>query len=155
VPLIKAGFKPDSLSTDLHIDSMNSSTKDMLNVMGKFMAMGLTLREVVADATWHPAHEIKHEELGNLSVGAPADVAVLQVQHGNFGYIDMDGMKMMGDTKLVCELTVHSGKIMYDLNGISMDVWNRPVTSDASMAGHWTTFVPKPPLAMELAPTTK
>jgi dihydroorotase len=118
--------------------------------MGKFMAMGLTLQEVVADATWHPAREIKHEELGNLSVGGIADVAVLQVRHGSFGYIDMDSMKMMGDTKLVCELTVHNGKVVYDLNGISMDGWDKATTSDAALASHWTTFVPRPPLPSEL-----
>ena len=55
IPLIKAGFLPDSLSTDLHADSMNSSTKGMMNVMSKFMAMGLTLQQVVADTTSHPA----------------------------------------------------------------------------------------------------
>ena len=99
-PLIKDGFKPDSLSTDLHIGSFNSSTKDMLNVMSKFMAMGLTLQEVVADATWHPAREIKQEQLGSLTVGNPADIAVLNELHGKFGYEDMDNVKMMGDTKL-------------------------------------------------------
>ena len=101
VPLIKAGFLPDSLSTDLHADSMNSSTKDMLNVMSKFMAMGLTLQQVVADTTWHPATEIQRPELGNLSVGAPADVAVLSEEHGKFGFLDMDNTKLMGDTRLI------------------------------------------------------
>src|SRR3979490_426828 len=47
VPFIQQGFKPDSLSTDLHADSMNSGTKDLLNVASKFMAMGLSLKEVV------------------------------------------------------------------------------------------------------------
>src|SRR5689334_14502914 len=72
VPMIKQGFRPDSISTDLHVTSMNSATKDILNVASKFMAIGLTLQEVVADMTAHPAHEIKHDELGNLSVGSVA-----------------------------------------------------------------------------------
>ena len=156
-PLIKDGFKPDSLSTDLHIGSMNGNTKDMLNVMSKFMAMGLTLQEVVADATWHPAREIKQDTLGNLSVGSPADVAVLTLEHGKFGYWDMDNMKMMGDTKLSCELTVRDGKIVYDLNGISMDVWNQPGTSDPQMSSHWTRYRPVPalPTHPELITPTK
>lgn len=154
-PLIQAGFKPDSLSTDLHIDSMNSATKNMLNVMGKFMAMGLSLKEVVADTTWHPAQEIKQEQLGNLSVGAPADIAVLSEEHGNFGYLDMENMKMMGDTRLICELTMRDGKIVYDLNGLSMDVWNGKLTSDPKIAAHWTTFVPVPPLPAQLTPSEK
>ena len=154
-PLIQDGFKPDSLSTDLHIGSMNSSTKDMLNVMSKFMAMGLTLQEVVADTTWHPAREIKQEQLGNLSVGSPADIAVLRLDHGKFGYIDMDYVKMMGDSRLVCELTLRDGRIVYDLNGISMDLWNGKPTSDPSLAGHWTTFIPRPALPDQLTRTEK
>jgi len=154
-PLIKDGFKPDSLSTDLHIGSMNSSTKDMLNVMSKFMAMGLTLQEVVADATWHPAREIKQEQLGNLSVGSPADIAVLSLEHGKFGYIDMDYVKMMGDSRLVCQLTMRDGRIVYDLNGISMDLWDGKATSDPSIAAHWTFFVPRPALPEQLTPTEK
>lgn len=153
VPLIKAGFLPDSLSTDLHADSMNSSTKDMLNVMSKFMAMGLTLQQVVADTTWHPAQEIRRPQLGNLSVGAPADVAVLSEEHGKFAYLDMDNTKLMADTRIICQLTVRDGKVVFDLNGISMDPWNDPhPSSDPRLARHWTVFPPRPPLPDQLNP---
>lgn len=123
VPAIKQGFLPDSISTDLHIGSMNSGMKDMLNVMDKFLAMGLTLDEVIVRSTWNPAKEIHHEELGNLSVGAPADVTVLRVENGKFGFTDMYGARMNGNQKLTCELTVHNGKVVYDLNGISRPDW--------------------------------
>jgi len=153
VPLIKDGFLPDSLSTDLHFDSMNSNTKDLLNVMSKFMAMGLTLQQVVTETTWHPAQEIRRPQLGNLSIGAPADVAVLSEEHGKFGFLDMDNMKLMGDTRLHCELTLRDGKVVYDLNGISMDVWNDPhPTSDPQASSHWTTFRPRPPLPEQITP---
>jgi dihydroorotase len=155
VPLIKDGFLPDSLSTDLHTGSMNSSTKGMLNVMGKFMAMGLTLQQVVADTTWHPAREIKQEQLGNLSVGAPADVAVLSEEHGNFGFLDMDNTKLMGNTRLVDQMTVRAGKVVYDLNGLSMDLWNQPPSSNPQMASHWTIYRPRPALPEELIPAKK
>ena len=82
VPAIKEGFLPDSISTDLHIGSMNAGMKDMLNVMSKFLALGLSLDDVIARSTWNPAREIQHEELGHLSVGAPADVAVLRLETG-------------------------------------------------------------------------
>src|SRR5207244_12151970 len=75
MPAIKEGFRPDSISTDLHIGSMNAGMKDMLNVMDKFLAMGMSLDDVIRWSTWNPAREIKHEELGHLSVGASADVA--------------------------------------------------------------------------------
>jgi dihydroorotase len=153
VPLIKAGFLPDSLSTDLHVDSMNSSTKDMLNVMSKFMAMGMTIEQVVADTTWHPAQEIRRTELGNLSVGAPADVAVLSEEHGKFGFLDMDNTKLSADTRLEDELTIRAGKVVYDLNGLSMDLWNEPhPSSNPQMATHWTEFRPRPALPEQLTP---
>ena len=65
---------PDTISSDLHANSMNSGMKDMLNIMGKFLAMGMSLDDVVLRTTWNPARAIGHDELGHLSVGAPADV---------------------------------------------------------------------------------
>jgi dihydroorotase len=153
IPLIKAGFLPDSLSTDLHADSMNSSTKGMLNVMSKFMAMGLTLQQVIADTTSHPATEIQRPQLGNLSPGAPADVAVLSEEHGKFGFLDMENTKLIGKTRLICQLTIRAGKVVYDLNGLSMDPWDQVnSSSDPKMARHWTEFSPHPPLPDQLTP---
>ena len=125
VPLLKAGFPPDSISTDLHIGSMNAGMKDMLNVMSKFLAMGMSLDDVILRSTWHPARQIKREDLGHLSVGAPADVAVLRVQTGQFGFADMYGARMRGTRKLVCELTLRDGRVVYDLNAISREDWDK------------------------------
>lgn len=152
VPMIKQGFKPDSISTDLHVDAMNSATKDILNVASKFMAIGLTLQEVVADMTSHPAHEIKHDELGNLSVGSVADVAVLSIQKGHFGFTDMVNTRVDGSQKLVDELTIKDGKIVYDLNGLEALAWDAP-QGDISQDRRWTTFprpVPRPSDAVTL-----
>jgi dihydroorotase len=124
IPALKEGFLPDSISTDLHIRSMNAGMKDMLNVMSKFLAMGLSLDDVILRSTWNPAHEIQHEELGNLSVGAPADVAVLRLENGDFGFTDMYGARLGGTKRLVCELTLRNGKVVYDLNGITRPDWN-------------------------------
>ena len=125
IPLMKAGFIPDSISTDLHIGSMNAGMKDMLNVMDKFLAMGMPLDSVILRSTWNPAKEIQHEELGNLSVGAPADVTVLRVEKGNYGFIDMYGARLDGSQKLTCELTLRDGRVVYDLNGISRESWDK------------------------------
>jgi dihydroorotase len=122
-PAIKEGFLPDSISTDLHIGSMNAGMKDMLNVMDKFLAMGLSFDDVIARSTWNPAREIKQDGLGHLSVGAIADVAVLRVERGRFGLVDMNGARMDANERLMCELTVKDGKVVYDLNGISKPEW--------------------------------
>ena len=123
VPAIKQGFLPDSISTDLHIGSMNSGMKDMLNVMDKFLAMGLSLDDVIKMSTWAPAREIKHEELGHLSAGATADVTVLRLEKGDFGFTDMYGARLKGSQKLTCELTLREGRVVYDLNGITRPDW--------------------------------
>ena len=123
VPAIQQGFLPDSISSDLHIGSMNAGMKDMLNIMGKFLALGMSVDDVIAWSTWNPAREIHHEDLGNLSVGSPADVAVLSLENGNFGFTDMYGARMDGKQRLECQMTVHNGKIVYDLNGISRPDW--------------------------------
>src|SRR5260370_9497516 len=102
VPAVKQGFIPDSISTDLHVGSMNAGMKNMLNVMSKFLNMGMALDDVVIRSTWHPAREIKREEFGNLSVGAAADVAVLRLETGNFGFVGTFGARRKGQQKLVC-----------------------------------------------------
>jgi dihydroorotase len=137
VPAIKQHFLPDSISTDLHIGSMNSGMKDMLNVMSKFLAMGLTLDEVIRQSTWNPAREIKREELGNLSVGSTADVAVLRVEKGDFGFTDMYGARMKGQQKLTAELTLRAGKVVYDLNGITRPDWTTLPAKYTQTAGRW------------------
>ena len=144
IPVMQGGFLPDSISTDLHIDSMNAGMKDMLNVADKFLAMGQTIPQVVTEMTWNPAHELKQDQLGNLSVGAPADIAVLSVEHGNYGFEDMYNTKLMGTQKLICQLTVRAGKVVYDLNGISSDMWDGQPTSDIKQAKRWTTFTERP-----------
>jgi len=123
VPAVKEGFLPDSISTDLHIGSMNGGMKNMLNVMSKFLALGLPLDQVIARATSNPAKEIGHEELGHLGVGALADVAVLRLEKGDFGFIDSFGARMAGRERLSCELTLRDGKIVYDMNGLARPDW--------------------------------
>ena len=102
---------------------MNAGMKDMTNVMSKFLNMGMPLADVILRSTWNPAREIHHEELGNLSVGSLADVAVLRVEKGNFGYTDSLGGRLTGRHRLVCELTIRNGLMVWDLDGISRDPW--------------------------------
>ncbi len=144
-PIMRGGYLPDSISTDLHVGSMNNGMKALLNVADKMMVLGEPLQLVIAQMTSHPAHEIKQEQLGNLSVGSGADVAVFSLQYGNFGFVDMYNTKMMGNKKLVCELTLRDGKIVYDLNGTSADMWDATAHSaDERQSSRWTTFTERP-----------
>lgn len=144
-PMIAAGFVPDTISTDLHIDSMNSGMKDLLNVMSKLMAIGMPLDEVIHGATWKPAQAIQQEELGHLSVGAVADVAVLRLATGEFGFVDTNGARLRGSRKLVCELTVKDGKVVYDLNGMTREDWDTlPAGYGKQGDRRWDILAPVP-----------
>jgi dihydroorotase len=123
VPIVREGLLPDTISTDLHVDSMNGGMKNMLNVMSKFLALGLSLDEVIERTTWNPARAIRQEQLGHLSVGAIADLAVLRVESGDFGFLDVHNARLKGRERLECELTLRDGRIVYDLNGLGRPDW--------------------------------
>jgi len=122
IPAIKAGFLPDLMGTDLHTGSMNGSMKDQLNVLSIHLAMGMNLQSVIERSTWRPAQAIKRTELGHLSEGAIADIAVLSLRQGKFGFRDIAMNRQEGTQKLECEMTIKGGKIMYDLNAIASNV---------------------------------
>ncbi len=137
VPAMKQDFWPDSISTDLHYSSMNAGMKDMLNVMSKFLNMGMPVEEVIARSTWNPAKEIRRNELGHLSPGAVADVSVLRVAKGDFGFVDVYGARMKGDRKFVAELTVRDGLAVWDLNGITREDWDKLGNYDSQADPRW------------------
>ncbi len=125
VPALKQGFKPNTISTDLHTGSMNGGMKDIINVMSKFLNLKMPLYEIIAATTWNSAKTIKREDLGHLSVGAVADITVLNQREGDFGFIDTKGKRMKGNKKLECELTIRDGKVVYDLNGLASESWDK------------------------------
>lgn len=123
IPAFQGGFGPDSISTDLHIGNVNGVVHDMLTTMSKLLCMGMPLQEVIYRSTVTPAREIGQPELGHLGVGAEADIAVLQLREGQFGYVDCGQARMNGDRKLTCEMTLRAGEIVFDVNGRSVPAW--------------------------------
>ncbi len=116
-PAVAQGFYPDSISTDLHVDSMNGAMMDLPTTMSKFLAMGMGLRDVVERTTRRPAEMIGHPELGHLTVGAEADIAAFRVMEGEFRFLDTSAGAFTGKRRLFCELTVRGGKVVWDWNG--------------------------------------
>lgn len=128
-PAVKLGFVPDSISTDLHIRNVHGVVVDMLTTMNKFLAMGVPLPQVIAMATAAPAREIGHPELGHLSVGAVADVAVLSLQSGEYGFIDCGRARLRGSQRLECAMTLRAGNVVFDIGGLSMPDWEHAPAS--------------------------
>jgi dihydroorotase len=112
-PAFKQGYFPNSISTDMHKAARDSSAKNMLHVMSKLLCMGMPLEEVIRRSTINPAMEIKHPELGNLSIGSPADIAVFKVLQGTFIYEDKLHVQLKVTQKLECKSTVFGGDIVY------------------------------------------
>lgn len=119
IPALKQGLLPNSFGTDEHRTSMNAGMKNMLNVMSKYLTIGMTIPDIIASGSWKPAKSIKREDLGNLSVGSVADIAVLSIINGKYGYVDSGGNRIEGNQKFEAELTVRAGRIIWDLNGLA------------------------------------
>lgn len=123
--LAKAGARhnwwPYTFGTDLHRFSMNAGMKSMPMVMSKFLALGMPISEVIRRATSNPALAIGRDDLGTLSAGAEADIAVLRLQRGRFGFTDSGGFRMKGNTRFEADMTLRNGKVIWDLNGRSAD----------------------------------
>jgi dihydroorotase len=123
VPSYDQRFYPDSISTDLHVRSMNAGMKDMLQCMSKILALGSSLEDVIRMSTINPARQIKRPQLGNLDPGAEADVAVLRLDKGNFGLLDSAGARYPGKSLLAAEMTIRKGEVVWDLNGRAAKDW--------------------------------
>ncbi len=116
---LEQGFPPDTISTDLHKLSRLLPNATMLPTMSKFLALGMPLQEVIFRSTQKPAEVIRRPEIGHLTPGAEADIAVLELQEGNFGFVDSGLNRFPGTQRLECQLTLRNGNIVWDLNGRS------------------------------------
>lgn len=125
IPAIRDGWLPDTISTDLHAGSVNAGMKDMVTTMSKVLCLGVPLTDVVRMSTWNAAISIRRQDLGRLSPGSGADVAVLRLDKGQFGYQDARGARLTGKLRLVCEMTLRDGKVVWDLNGRAGEEWDK------------------------------
>jgi dihydroorotase len=107
----------------MHFGSINSAMKDLLNVMSKFLNLGVPFEDLVKMTTVNPAKEIRRPQLGNLDVGAEADVAVLRIEKGQFGFLDSAGASYQGTQRIACEMTLRKGRVAWDLNARAGEDW--------------------------------
>ena len=121
VPAMKQGLLPNSFGSDLHRFSMNSGMKNMLDIMSKYLNMGMNIQDIIFRATWNSANSIKRADLGQMDEGAEADIAILSIRKGSFGFIDAGGNKMDGDRRFEAEMTIRAGKIVWDQNGLAAE----------------------------------
>ena len=136
VPAIEQGFPPDTISTDMHRMSLHTSRAQMTEVMSKFLAMGMPIAEVIARSTWEPAKWINHTELGTLTPGALADIAVLEFKDRPAGLSDSGptGYRIMkAEGRLITQLTIKDGAVQFDYDGLAKDDWSETPTTDLNL----------------------
>jgi dihydroorotase len=133
---IEQGFLPDTISTDMHRASIMSNQATMPETMSKLLALGMDLPDIVKRSTWDPAAAIGHPELGNLGQTAPADIAVLEIAEGDFGLVDNGTANRVfkASQRIVCEMTVKSGQVVWDRNGRSRDDWSTTPPTNPALA---------------------
>ncbi len=137
VPAIQQGFLPDSIGTDLHTGNVNGTVVNMQNVISKLLNMGVTLEDLIMRATVAPARAIGRPELGNLDLGAGADIAVWRLREGHFGFTDCGKARMTGTQRLECVLTMRGGEVVFDPAGLTMPEWQK------APADYWVCRRPK------------
>ena len=112
IPAMSEGFYPNTISTDMHV-VRKYKMKDMMEIMSEFLALGMNTREVIERVTWNPARIIRHEELGNMSKDALADITILKVRNDHTLFYDHTGQKIEGTKRFECVMTIRDGKIVY------------------------------------------
>ncbi|HZM92425.1 MAG TPA: amidohydrolase family protein [Vicinamibacterales bacterium] len=109
--IMKAGFWPDSFSTDWNTNSKTTGVIDLPNCMSKLLGYGMTVSEAVACATLNPSRTFPvFADRGTLNVGAPADVALLELREGKFEFLDNYKGTITGKQRFFPAGTVLAGK---------------------------------------------
>jgi dihydroorotase len=108
--IMRAGFWPDTISTDWNVMSRTTGVVDLPNCMSKLLGFGMSVADVVACATANAARTFDvFRDRGTLNVGAPADVAVLELREGEFEFVDNYENKIKGTQRLFPSETVLGG----------------------------------------------
>jgi dihydroorotase len=125
VPAARKGFLPDVLSTAMDKTSLLLPRADMMTTLSKFLNMGVPVEQLVERVTVRAARAIKRPELATLREGGVADIAVIELQTGRFGFLDAGHNRLQGDRRLRAVLTIREGRVVWDSEGLSRTDWSK------------------------------
>ncbi len=95
--MLEHGFKPDTISSDIHCLSVNGPVFEQLTTLSKFLALGMSLNEVVDCSTRKAADAINRPDLGRLVPDCEADISILSLEQGNYSFFDVDNEVIESD----------------------------------------------------------
>lgn len=127
VPAVRAGFLPDTISTGMDKTSLLLPRADLMTTLSKFLNMGVKLEDLVERVTSRPARALGRPELGTLREGGLADLAVIEIERGQFGFLDAGHARLRGDRHMRALLTMREGRIVWDNAGLSHPEWSQSV----------------------------
>ncbi len=99
-PMLAEGIMPDVISSDVHILCCDGPAYDLLEVMSKFLALGMPLNDVIRAATSNPAAAMRRTELGSLAPGSAGDASVIELRKGSFTHVEVGGETLAASEKL-------------------------------------------------------
>jgi predicted amidohydrolase len=129
---VSQNLLPDTISTGMDWNTILIPRANMATAMSIFLNLGMTPEQIIERVTSNAARAIKRPQLGNLSEGAIADIAVLEIQEGKFGFLDSAHTRLDATRRFHCLLTVRNGAIVWDSDGLSIP--------DTAKAGPYTNF---------------
>lgn len=115
--LIEQGFLPDTISSDVHMFSIDGPAHDLPTTMSKFLALGMSLMDVIRATTIAPARAIGiQEHFGRLSVGKTADISIMKLEEGTFEFKDAFNQTLQATQRFVPIMTVKDGQVIWPTN---------------------------------------
>jgi dihydroorotase len=131
-PALAQKFLPDTISSGMDRDTILLPRANLATAMSIFLNLGMTEEQIIERVTANAARAIKRPQLGSLRDGAVADIAVLEIQNGKFGFLDSGHARLDATRRFRCVLTVRKGAIVWDSGGLSVP--------DTLKAGPYTNF---------------
>ena len=123
---------PEIISSGLDAHNVLLPRVNMGTTMSIYLNLGMTAEQIIERVTSNAAGAIKRPQLGTLSEGSIADIAVLEIQQGKFGFLDSAQTRLDANRRFHCVLTIRNGGVVWDSEGLSI--------SDTIHAGPYTNF---------------
>lgn len=121
--MLAAGILPDVISSDIHQVSIQGPMFDLPTTLSKFLNLGMSLPDVIERATSRPAAAMRRPDLGTLAPGSVADVALFQIEDGDYTFHDIHMNARTGNQRLICTETLIDGEILPRLPEPELAPW--------------------------------
>ncbi|MDT7952369.1 MAG: amidohydrolase/deacetylase family metallohydrolase [Acetobacteraceae bacterium] len=114
--MLKAGFPPDIISSDVHVLCIDGPAFDNRETMSKFLMLGMDLPEIVRAVTQTPAKALARPDLGNFSIGSAGDATIMRIEEGRFTFTDVMGQTREGRQRFALDSVVVGGAVWHEVN---------------------------------------